>query len=269
MKLSLDVIAEQFQCSPRTISNWLRKYGIVTRSVGEARSVLLDRDFFKKWSPSMAWVLGLCFTDGYFRKNQIRLMLNDRETLEKVKSLVGPYLEIYRRPQPYDKSNFIYSLTFGNEEMAKDLVSLGITSRKSLIMIFPNVPKLFIRDFIRGCWDGDGGFTSTGGKLFAHYTCGSKQFIDAVALVLFAADITRTILRKNDSEDILVLKNRYGDGPYPLRVYERSSAKAYDIRFASDHQLMNLYKFLYKDVDSSIYMQRKHAVLFNYVKRLM
>lgn len=217
----------------------------------------------------MAWVLGLCFTDGYFRKNQIRLMLNDRETLEKVRSLVGPYLMIYERPQPYDKSNFIYSLTFGNEEMAKDLLSLGITNRKSLTMKFPNLPKQLIRDFIRGCWDGDGGFSLNGGKLFAHYTCGSKQFIDAVAQELYTAGIRRTILRQNTTEDIPALKLQYGDGPFPLRVYERSNAKAYDIRFAADTQLVALYKFLYRDVESSIYMERKHFALFNYIKRLL
>lgn len=269
MKLSLNIIAEQFQRSPRTISKWLKKYGINTRSVGEARSVHLEQDFFKSWSPSMAWALGLCFTDGYFRKNQIRLMLNDQETLVKVKYLVGPYLTIYKRPQPYDKSNVIYSLTFGNEEMAGDLESLGITNRKSLTMKFPDAPKPFIRDFIRGCWDGDGGFSLTGGKLFAHYTCGSKEFIDKVALELFVAGIRRRILRRSSTEDIVLLHSKYSEGPYPLRVYKRRNAKAYDIRFASDEQLVALYKFFYMNADPAIYMARKHNILFEYVKRLI
>lgn len=277
MKLPLDIIAMQFQCSPRAVSTWIKKFGLGVRTVGEARSVHLNQDFFREWSREMAWVLGLCFTDGYFRKNQIRLALIDRETLEKVRNLVGPYLPIFEVPQSYDKSNIIFTLTFGNEEMARDLINLGMTTRKSLTMKFPDVPGQYIRDFIRGCWDGDGGFTLTNRKLCAHYTCGSIEFIEKIAQELFQVGIQRKILRgisvrkstmperRKLAENMKELRNRYGNGPYPLCIYTRKNTKAYDIRFSSDEQMLTFYTYIYEGDISTICMTRKLKILRRYL----
>lgn len=83
------------------------------------------------------------------------------------------------------------------------------------------------------------------------------------------AGIRRRILRRSSTEDIVLLHSKYSEGPYPLRVYKRRNAKAYDIRFASDEQLVALYKFFYMNADPAIYMARKHNILFEYVKRLI
>ena len=40
--------------------------------------------------------------------------------------------------------------------MCKRLYQLGIVNRKSLILKWPEIPKMFIRHFIRGYFDGDG-----------------------------------------------------------------------------------------------------------------
>src|SRR5690606_37816697 len=60
-----------------TIYNKLKECGIPTRSKTDARTIALrkgkildykkhdlDENFFKEWSPQMAWVLGLILTDG-------------------------------------------------------------------------------------------------------------------------------------------------------------------------------------------------------------
>ncbi len=284
LKLSSQIIANEFGCRDRTVLRWLKKYSVKTRGIGEARSIQLNSHFFQSWSAEMAWVLGLCFTDGSFERNRVRLALIDRETLQKVRTLVGPYLTIYERPQSYDKQRTIYSLTFGNEEMAGDLQNLGLTSRKSLTMSFPTVPHQHVRHFIRGCWDGDGGFSFAEGRLFAHYTCGSLSFIEQLSEELFKADVYRRILvhrripkgvlRRRHSrrewearlEEMQGLRISYGEGPYPVGIYRRKNVKAYDMRLKTDDQLLALYNFLYEGVDSSILMTRKYEMLRGYLK---
>jgi hypothetical protein len=210
----------------------------------------------------MAWVLGLCFTDGYFRRNQVRLALNDRDTLEKVRTLIGQYLKIKQQKQSYDKENTIFTLTFGNEQMAKDLRRLGLTQKKSLTMQFPTVPAEFTSHFIRGCWDGDGGFTRTrDGKLSGHYTCGSERFIQVLNLKLFEAGIVRRIKRRMPDSARAELIREYGEGPYPLRIYKRSGTNAFDIRITTSDNLKKFFEYIYKNADQDIRMEKKYQLL--------
>lgn len=259
-EMTVKEMARQFDRHTRTIYARMSRAGIVARRPAESRTIRLNSDFFGTWSPGMAWVLGLCFTDGYFRNNQVRLALKDRETLEKVRALIGEYLDIKEQKQSYDKENTIFTLTFGNEQMAKDLQNLGLTNNKSLTMSFPDVPADLISHFIRGCWDGDGGFTCTKDGVFSgHYTCGSEGFINQLAFSLFDAGVVRRILRRMPAEEMNELRARYGAGPYPLRVYKRRVANAFDLRITSFDMLTRFFNFLYRHSDSSIRMERKYA----------
>ena len=46
-----------------------------------------------------------------------------------------------------------------SQEIVNDLKRLGIDYRKSLRETLPVVPQVFVRDFIRGVFDGDGGIS--------------------------------------------------------------------------------------------------------------
>lgn len=86
---SLSDIARHYNCTRQYIHKLMRKYRIVRRSKQEARilaieqgkvvytselhhpgsAVILqrrmaDESFFKAWTPAMAWVLGVIYTDG-------------------------------------------------------------------------------------------------------------------------------------------------------------------------------------------------------------
>lgn len=258
MKLPQQIIADELGCTLSTVRRRMSKYGIKGRKNAETKSARLNQDFFKTWSPAMAWALGLIFTDAYFSKaTHVKIASIDLDILEKVKALICPYRPIQQQRQSYDKTKKIYMLTFGNNLMATDLRALGLTMAKSKVMPFPDVPEEFIRHFIRGCWDGDGGLTISKGKAAAHYTCGSKGFIDRIALELYEAGIVRKILRYA-SDKYEEMREKYGDGPYPLRVYERTKQPgSYDLRTGGDN-IKPLFDFFYSDVDESIYMKRKH-----------
>lgn len=262
MKLPQQIIADELGCAESTIRLRMSKYGIKGRKNSETKSARLNQHFFKSWTPQMAWVLGLLFTDGYFFEptNTVRLALHPRDvdTLEKVRAFLGPYLAINSWAQSSDKTQNILVLAFGNVEMAKDLKGLGLHQKKSKTMLYPDVPNECIRHFIRGCWDGDGSMSGVG----AHYTCGSKPFIDRIAIELFKANIARDHIHPSYGEKVMELQKEYGNGPYPYRVHERAKQKgSFDIRIFGRANLPRLYNYFYSDVDSSMYMNRKKAKL--------
>ena len=115
----------------------------------------IDRDFFKEWSTKMAYILGYWFADGCIWSggghHNINFTSNDRQHLEKIKSILQSDHKIYSRIG--DNS---YKLEIGCIEMYDDIIKLGGCERKSNIVKFPNIPKEYLWHFIRGYFDGDG-----------------------------------------------------------------------------------------------------------------
>lgn len=246
----------------------LTNAGIERRSSYEQKYHRYKTDFFKTWSPEMAWVLGLLYTDGYITEHMVGLASIDVELLSSVGALLFNRFEISEYLQP-DGRNRISKLGVYHPKILSDLRSLGLEERKSLTMQFPNVPDEYVRHFIRGCWDGDGGFTVSKGKLYAHYTCGSLAFIEKLAHELFKTGITRRILRFDKSLDYRdakekwqQLRHTYGrDGPYPLSIYKRRNANAYDLRLSGRAQLAPLFEYLYKEVPEHMLLLRKYDLI--------
>lgn len=262
LRLPLDAIGQLIGRSDTRVRYLMHDFGIDRRDIGEARTGRYNTGFFKEWSPAMAWVLGLFFTDGCNHGSNISLASTDEEMLNKVQLLLGSDSALTVTDQPGKR---IQRITLGHKEFRGDLERLGLTAKKSLNIEFPNTPAEYIRHFIRGCWDGDGGFTESSGKMAGHYTCGSEKFIKTIANELFKAGVCRKILRKNSSGDFLQMRKIYGDGPYPLTVYQRSASRAFDLRIGTDDQLAALYEFFYKGVDESVYLSRKHDKLATYL----
>src|SRR3989338_8582911 len=101
-KRSLEDIARLYGVSRVAIWKYCKLAGLARRSRSEARleaqkkgKVLqgyfdINERFFTKWSPEMAYVLGLIITDACISKTgTVSLCINDRELLEKVKKVMG------------------------------------------------------------------------------------------------------------------------------------------------------------------------------------
>ncbi len=272
LKLSLNHIGSLFNCSEATIRNWMQAAGLASRSNFDTKTSHYNAMFFKEWSPAMAWVLGYIYTDGNISSGYISITSMDRELLEKVRALIAPYLSIKSARQSYDRNRRINVLTIHHKEMVDDLHKLGLEERKSLVMVFPDVPENCMRHFIRGCWDGDGGFSDFGNRqLSGHYTCGSEKFIKRIAIELFNAGIVRINLRSNSGEtddDVKTLIATYGsDGRFPPTIYKRKTGNAFDLRIGLPESLDRLFDYFYKDVDPSIYLARKYEKLKHFLER--
>jgi|SRR6266545_411518 len=115
--------------------------------------------FFKTWTPDMAYVLGYWFADGnmYTQKScgsyVVSIGSKDLDHLRALRDVVG--LGKLTRITGSD----VYKLVICRKEMYDDLLRLGGTERKSLTLMWPQVPGEFLADFVRGYVDGDGCLT--------------------------------------------------------------------------------------------------------------
>jgi hypothetical protein len=124
----------------------------------------VNKDFFKKWTPQMAYVLGFFAADGTMIRNNrgahfIEFNITDKETLLKIRKTMGSNHKISvrnRRNAINMRLKLGYRLQIGSKEIFNNLSYLGFTPNKSKNLKLPKIPEKFIGDFVRGYFDGDG-----------------------------------------------------------------------------------------------------------------
>lgn len=106
----------------------------------------------------MAYVLGFLFADGNVVRTSrgsyyIAFYSSDKELLLRMRSEMGSEHKISKRNA---RSGNVYRIQIGSKKLFDDLFRLGLTPGKARRMKFPHIPSQFMRDFIRGYFDGDG-----------------------------------------------------------------------------------------------------------------
>lgn len=280
---SLIDIGKLAKCTRVNVHYKLRKFGIVARSKADARTLALDKgkiktslidsqgnnkvviskkirynsNFFKEWSAAMAYLLGLIFTDGnlHFRKNKSGYKLGvlsfgqkDIELVEKFLNLMACDAKIrFRKKGEYNNPNAgeLYFFNIGNNDIANDLIKLGLTANKSLDMKYPYIPSEFTRHFIRGIFDGDGSVYLEYDKYIrVKLLSGSKEFMLSLKDIL----INQGFLR------IHVLGGTL------------STSNAYVIKLNTKLNILKFYDFIYKDVSDDICYLRKRKIFQDFFK---
>jgi hypothetical protein len=289
----------------------LNKYGIPRRTLSEARKIAIERkklkfekevdgeletvylggwtvnrDFFKTWTPQMAYVLGFIYADGTLdagKKNtktkttiappRCSISQKSPEILEKIKVLMSCNRKLYKtknRPRGY-----IYRLDLTDKEIYEDLLKVGLTPAKSLNVKFPEMPTECIRHFIRGCWDGDGSVylekrkdldykasVRLGKKveyvkdirLGASFVSGSKEFIERIVLELYKVGVGRDRL----IEPAFIKPREYLIKG--LTIYRYPHKQARYIKMGGKKKCERLFHYFYDGVDESLYLKRKYEV---------
>lgn len=162
----------------RAILNVLYKHNIPVNQVGQPRKHKVNEDFFKTWTHDMAWVLGLFITDGHVSKDihSINLSQKDEEFLHKVAKLMGTSNII-----PPTGTRTVPMLVINSKKLKDDLAEMGIGPNKSLSVDFPEIPELYMPDFIRGVIDGDGWVGKKGYVM--NVTTASQKFANGLLSV--------------------------------------------------------------------------------------
>lgn len=179
--------------SKNTIANFIyhnklkpKKLDKATKSAiqsANARKYHIKQDYFKQWTHNMAYILGLWYADGCIyggKMFDITLHAKDKYILKRIAKELG-----------YEGSLYDYvdrqasRLNFSCVVIYNDIIALGGSERKSNSITFPEVPKEYLPDFIRGYFDGDGYIMRLkGNRVNSAFTSGSKKFLDSLLLLL-------------------------------------------------------------------------------------
>lgn len=207
----------------------------------------LNHDFFKTWSPEMAYVLGYFAADGSMIANKrggyyTEITSTDRVLIEIVRRVTCATQKIARRVRKKLTDKVQYRIQIGSSEWYQDLVGLGLTSRKSNTLRLPAVPKSFLSDFVRGYFDGDGciyvnhiRFADRKKRrliVMSLFTSGSRVFL---------SELHHALCHNGIVGGSLVAKKR-----------------GYELKF-SHRDSVALYRFLYDTRRVLLYLPRKRA----------
>jgi len=158
-RLSLEEMANRFNCSVAAIQNCLARHGIPTRPPGwnSVRRYVPD-DVLARWSPQLAYVIGLIASDGYLDKdyNCVGLKSTDLELIKLYCQCLhlSENISIKTRHHPRWKS--LYEVRLSDPVYRAFLESIGLTSAKSRTLSSLSIPDDVFPDFLRGYMDGDG-----------------------------------------------------------------------------------------------------------------
>ena len=212
----------------------------------------IKEDFFDTPTEESSYILGFIAADGCILEGknkkpsivEISLAEKDRNHLLKMKNMISvdvPLKEI-------KKTNAV-RCSLCSIKLAESLVKKGIMPRKSLTLKFPDIPKEYIRHFIRGYFDGDGYIRERGNRRF--------KYIYSVLEVSMLG--TKWFLEDIKEEFYLIYGNKVGSLKSCEKWYN-----AHRLTF-STKSAIEFCKWIYSDC--SIKLDRKFEVYNNFIKK--
>lgn len=151
--------------------------------------IAYDKNFFLNRSSTMYYILGFFCADGGISHHKsgtpyITFYSADLDLVKFIRRSMRSSHAISKRSA---RSGNVYRLQIGSKELVEQLQSLGLSSRKSKRMSVPNIPEEYVKDFIRGYFDGDGNVwtgiihkkrATKHKQLLCCFTCANHLFLE-------------------------------------------------------------------------------------------
>lgn len=157
----------------------------------------INEKFFDNFSKEMAYVLGYILTDGCIRSHRrFTIDSSDIQILKDISKAMNSNIPIKKES---NKNGSWYKLSINRKYMLNKLVELGIGKDKTYNSHMLDIPQEYMRDFIRGVFDGDGSIYSyykTDNRNKKLYTYRKAQIEIASASKTFINDLL-VFLNKN------------------------------------------------------------------------
>lgn len=222
---SIKNVATYFGIKYREALHYLIYYGYYTptRKNGSRINLCQNHSFFRDIdSKDKAYFLGLLMSDGYIQSNLynkeigIALKESDKYILDKLNSYISPNKTV-------SKYKASYKWKVISPEMYNDLTQYGITENKSHTeFIYPNIPKEYDRDFIRGYFDGDGciSIKSTGYSVIS-FCSNSITFLKSLSSVLLSYGIQTRPIYSSDKNRKSMFHTLYISGGINKTLFKK------------------------------------------------
>jgi hypothetical protein len=225
---STQSISERYFCSQQTISRFLKKNGVnVTKK--RCRKNINSNYFDEIDSSIKAYFLGFIAADGSIFKTKnnkvvfsISIQSSDVAILNKLSEELSGSNGLVGNIFTRKSGNSTVDLRFSDEVFTNRLLSLGICFNKTENLDWVDVPEVFMRDFIRGYFDGDGSVYISKDKIYGNFV-GNKIFLPKLRDYLF---------------DNMVLPTRYA-------IIDRGNFCSF--HFGSKESNESLYNYMYYD----------------------
>lgn len=147
------------------------------------RKFKYNEDVFLNEDNISYYLLGAFMSDGcvYILKGTenklVSLYSNDKQWVDDINELISPNKPLFIQRKT------CYFVQYSSNNIADWLIKNNCVPKKSSVLQFPpNIPKEYIGDFLRGCWDGDGSisFHKKTTNYRAYLASGSKIFCEQV-----------------------------------------------------------------------------------------
>lgn len=189
----------------------------------------VNEKFFSDWSPEMAYVLGFIYADGNMSRDayKIRIDSKDIQILEDIRVAMDSTHPVSKQK---NKNGYWYELMVSNKALYGDLRKLGVFPNKSLTMRLPEIPSEYMKDFIRGYFDGDGCIYEVKRKrptpgLEIDFATGSKDFAIKIINVL------------NENVHVSIRLTNPRKNYYRIRGWNQASEAIFDYMYSENPTL--------------------------------
>jgi len=215
--------------------------------------VPVNEDFFKKWSPEMAYILGFFIADGCLFINPrgsryLDFQITDRELLYQIRDCLDSKHKIKRKILN-KRWKPIFRMQIGSKKMFISLNRLGVKTRKTGREKMPILPKKYFTDFLRGYFDGDG-------NIWMGHINKKRQNPTLVLVLAFTCKSKKFL---SDLRKILIKYSNCNKGS----LYYGS--KAYRLAFSTNSSL-TICRYMYKNIPSNLFLPRKKVVFEKFLK---
>lgn len=195
---TITYIAKLFKISTKRISNVLKDNNVKVIN-NTCRKYDIKQDFFDIIdSPEKAYFLGLLYADGSVTPKKytvsIGLSEKDKDILEVFKKLIYTTKKPLALVKPSKNNKILgvavdkkpqYLFRIYSKRMCDRLIELGCIPRKTYLCKFPNIKdNPFIKDFIRGFFDGDGHIGVYKGGKRSHRKYGRISFVGTLDFLI-------------------------------------------------------------------------------------
>ncbi|MBA1335838.1 MAG: hypothetical protein HPY66_1656 [Firmicutes bacterium] len=210
--------------------------------------IYTDENFFAEWSHELAYFLGWMASDGNISptKHAFRLTSTDIEHLEKLFSLFsyGWTVSLRKWSKPSEaKYSPAGTISISRKDIMERLIEYGITPNKSLTIKMPSIPPEYLRDFVRGVFEGDGCITfknSLSPNIV--FASGSREFLEGLGVEIQAQT--------------------------GLKIYVSVDKKgAWKLSYNSPAAAEIFFRYIYDGVPETMILERKHNKFLDYFAR--
>lgn len=235
--MSLNSLSRKYKIGIEKIKKILKNQNIDIRPVS-SKKYLIDENYFDNIEANQAYILGFFAADGWNKKRdnmlELTLQQSDSEILERIKEKMGMSREIRKfiSSDGCEKA----ALTFSSKKIKTIFENYGIVPNKTFkIKHLPNLPVEYLRDYIRGYYDGDGSVYFSRGHLIWTICSVNKSFL----------------------EDIMLLLNQQLGIPIKT-IYEdkRKNHIVYSFQYWNKEELQKIYNYLYPN-NTELFLKRK------------